>query len=64
MFGVCTSLGLGVMQLNAGLFRMNNDISVSTTTQVIIIWCITARKEWLSLHFLYLSAVTVKASKA
>ena len=42
MFGVCTSLGLGVLQLNAGLHRMNSDIDESTTVQVIIIWSITA----------------------
>ncbi len=42
MFGVCTSLGLGVLQLNAGLYRLNNDIPISTTTQIITIWCITA----------------------
>ena len=44
MFGVCTSLGLGVLQLNAGLHRMNSDIDESTKWQVIIIWCITACK--------------------
>lgn len=42
MFGVCTSLGFGVMQLNSGIERLNSDIEVSTTNQVIIIWAITA----------------------
>ncbi len=44
MFGVCTSLGLGVMQLNAGLYRLNSNIEVGATAQVIIIWVITASK--------------------
>ena len=42
MFGVCTSLGLGVIQLNSGLHRMNSDILENRQNQVIIIWCITA----------------------
>ena len=42
MFGVCTSLGLGVMQINAGVNRLRNSIEVSTTNQIIIIWCVTA----------------------
>ena len=42
MFGVCTSLGLGVMQLNAGVHRLRNSIEVSTLNQIIIIWCVTA----------------------
>ena len=42
MFGVCTSLGLGVIQLNSGFNRMNDNIPVSKESQVIIIWCITA----------------------
>eukprot|EP00892_Ulva_mutabilis_P009687 jgi/Ulvmu1/7090/UM033_0151.1 len=41
LFGVCTSLGLGVKQLNAGLNRLNPDISVSDNTQTFIIWVIT-----------------------
>ena len=41
MFGVCTSLGLGVMQLNNGISRINPDISESTDTQIIIVWCVT-----------------------
>ena len=41
MFGVCTSLGLGVMQLNNGLNRINPDISETTDTQIIIVWCVT-----------------------
>ncbi|XP_048575623.1 glycine betaine transporter 1 isoform X2 [Nematostella vectensis] len=42
MFGVCTSLGLGVIQLNAGFSRLNPSIGESKENQVIIIWCITA----------------------
>lgn len=42
MFGVCTSLGLGAIQLNAGIQRMNSSIEVSSTNQIIIIWCVTA----------------------
>ncbi|XP_066928343.1 probable glycine betaine transporter isoform X2 [Clytia hemisphaerica] len=42
MFGVCTSLGLGVMQLNNGIHRINSDIAESTDNQIIIIWCVTA----------------------
>lgn len=42
MFGVCTSLGLGVMTLNTGLNRINSDIEKTTTNQIIIIWVITA----------------------
>lgn len=42
MFGVCTSLGLGVMTLNTGLNRVNNNIKESLLSQIIIIWVITA----------------------
>lgn len=42
MFGVCTSLGLGAIQLNAGIQRLNSDIEMSSTNQIIIIWCVTA----------------------
>ena len=42
MFGVCTSLGLGVITLNAGINRMNENIAISTNNQIIIIWCVTA----------------------
>ncbi|KAL5264104.1 hypothetical protein ACHWQZ_G005250 [Mnemiopsis leidyi] len=42
LFGVCTSLGLGTIQVNNGLNYLNEDIAVSTTNQVIIIWAITA----------------------
>lgn len=42
MFGVCTSLGLGVMQLNAGVHRLESSVEVSTLNQIIIIWCVTA----------------------
>lgn len=41
LFGVCTSLGLGVTQLNAGLQRLNPDIGVNQNTQTAIIWVIT-----------------------
>jgi len=41
LFGVCTSLGLGTMQINEGLHLMNSDIPVSTRSQLIIIWSIT-----------------------
>jgi len=41
LFGVCTSLGLGTMQVNKGLNYLNENIEVSTTNQVIIIWAIT-----------------------
>jgi len=43
LFGVCTSLGLGTRQLNAGLHMVNSDIPADDVTiQVICIWCITA----------------------
>ncbi|XP_057312794.1 probable glycine betaine transporter [Hydractinia symbiolongicarpus] len=42
MFGVCTSLGLGVIQLNSGLHRVNSNIAETVTVQIIIIWAITA----------------------
>ncbi|XP_001640384.2 glycine betaine transporter 1 [Nematostella vectensis] len=42
MFGVCTSLGAGAIQLNDGLNRLNNNIPKSRESQVIIIWGITA----------------------
>ena len=42
MFGVCTSLGLGVMQLNAGVHRLKSSVEFSTLNQIIIIWCVTA----------------------
>lgn len=42
MFGVCTSLGIGVITLNSGLNRLNADIAENTTNQIIIIWVITA----------------------
>jgi len=41
LFGVCTSLGLGVLQLNSGLNLFNPDIPENETTQVITIWVIT-----------------------
>jgi len=44
MYGVCTSLGLGVQQIASGLQRMNSDIPnlPGESTQLWIIWCITA----------------------
>lgn len=42
MFGVCTSLGLGAIQLNSGFKRINNNIDISTNNQIITIWGITA----------------------
>eukprot|EP00892_Ulva_mutabilis_P009681 jgi/Ulvmu1/7085/UM033_0146.1 len=42
LFGVCTSLGLGVKQLNAGFARLNPAIAVNDTNQSIIIWVVTA----------------------
>jgi len=42
LFGVCTSLGLGTIQINQGLQILNPNIEVSVTNQVAIIWCITA----------------------
>ena len=42
MFGVCTSLGLGAIQLNAGFQRLNKDIEFSTINQIITIWGVTA----------------------
>ena len=41
MFGVCTSLGIGTMQINSGLKRLINSIEYSTTNQIIIIWAVT-----------------------
>ena len=42
MFGVCTSLGLGVIQLNYGFRRINRKVEISTGNQIITIWGITA----------------------
>ena len=43
MFGVCTSLGLGVITLNSGLHRLSSSIDDNDpTTRIIIIWVITA----------------------
>jgi len=41
LFGVCTSLGLGTIQINEGLHLLNPNIEISTKSQVIIIWCVT-----------------------
>jgi len=43
MYGVVTSLGLGVQQIATGLQRMNEDISNSAggSTQIWIIWIVT-----------------------
>ncbi len=45
MYGVCTSLGLGVQGLNEGVHRLNSNIGVNQDNQVIIIWLVTAGKE-------------------
>ena len=42
MFGVCTSLGLGVIQLNYGFRRINRKVEISIGNQIITIWGITA----------------------
>ena len=42
MFGVCTSLGLGVIQLNTGMNRINRKIEISIKNQIFIIWGVTA----------------------
>jgi len=42
LFGVCTSLGLGTMQVNAGLNYIFPSLEKTTLIQVIIIWVITA----------------------
>ena len=42
MFGVCTSLGLGAIQMSVGFQRLNRDIAVSTKNQIITIWGVTA----------------------
>lgn len=41
MFGVATSLGIGVKTLNSGLNRMHSDVEETTNNQIIIIWSIT-----------------------
>merc|ERR1719244_750375 len=41
LFGVCTSLGLGTIQINQGLNLISEDVPVSTQSQIIIIWSIT-----------------------
>ena len=42
MFGICTSLGIGVIQMNTGFNRVFDKIEVTVTNQIIIIWCVTA----------------------
>jgi choline/carnitine/betaine transport len=42
MFGVCTSLGLGVIQINEGLNLLHNGIEIGVNSQIIIIWVVTA----------------------
>jgi len=46
MFGVATSLGLGVQQVNAGLSHLVDFIPQSTTVQLILIAGITAVATW------------------
>jgi len=42
MFGISTSLGLGVFQMAASLNRLNEDIKDDKDTHVVIIWTVTA----------------------
>ena len=42
MFGVCTSLGVGVMQMNTGFQRIFKKFEYSVKNQIILIWCVTA----------------------
>ncbi|NBC47938.1 MAG: BCCT family transporter [Gammaproteobacteria bacterium] len=46
MFGVATSLGLGVQQVNAGLSHLVDFIPQSTTVQLLLIAGITAVATW------------------
>jgi choline-glycine betaine transporter len=41
LFGVCTSLGLGVQQLNTGFSRLNPAIQLNFRNEAIIVWSIT-----------------------
>ena len=41
-FGVCTSLGFGVSQINAVLNKLDGSVAVNEKTQTGIIWIITA----------------------
>ncbi|CAB4000362.1 glycine betaine transporter -like [Paramuricea clavata] len=41
MFGVCTSLGIGVITINTALNRIDPNIEESTNNQIICIWTIT-----------------------
>ena len=34
-------VGIGAIQLNSGLHRLNKNIELSLKSQIIIIWCIT-----------------------
>ena len=42
MFGICTSLGLGAVQINSGVHRINENVSQEVNVQIIILWCVTA----------------------
>jgi choline/glycine/proline betaine transport protein len=46
MFGIATTLGLSVIQINAGMHYLWPDIPVSTTVQVIAVAVITALATW------------------
>ncbi|MDO4435323.1 MAG: BCCT family transporter [Cardiobacteriaceae bacterium] len=47
LFGVATSLGYGVLQINSGLHYLLPDwISVNTTTQIVLIILISALATW------------------
>ncbi|XP_028401860.1 uncharacterized protein LOC114524858 [Dendronephthya gigantea] len=41
MFGIATSLGIGVLTLNSGLNRMHSGVEETTNNQIIIIWAVT-----------------------
>ena len=41
MFGVCTSLGVGAIQFNGGLRRLNSNVKDTIENQIMIIWGIT-----------------------
>merc|ERR1719461_386867 len=42
LFGVCVTLGIGARQVNSGISLLfSSYVSMSVTTQIIIIWIIT-----------------------
>ena len=42
VWGICTSLGVGTIQINQGLHLMHPSITEGTSTQIVIIWTITS----------------------